>query len=115
MDEAAGRGALGLQHCRACGAVQYPPRALCRVCLADDFEWRETEHAAAEVLAAALLHHGFDAAQRDALPCRVGLVRLAPGAIAVAFLDADVMPGQTVQVRAKLDAARRAVLEAVTA
>ena len=35
-------GILKLQHCEACGAVNYPSRELCRRCLSDDIRWRET-------------------------------------------------------------------------
>ena len=36
--EGAARGELVLQRCRACGAVQHRPRALCVSCLADAIE-----------------------------------------------------------------------------
>lgn len=36
--EGAGRGELVLQRCRACGTVQFKPRAVCATCLAGDPE-----------------------------------------------------------------------------
>ena len=40
LTAAAARGQLELQVCRDCGAVQYPPREVCRTCLSHRFVWR---------------------------------------------------------------------------
>lgn len=39
-------GTLTLQVCADCGAVQYPPRELCRACLADALAWRRVDGSA---------------------------------------------------------------------
>ena len=33
-------GVLLLQRCRACGSLQYYPRAVCTACLSSDLGWR---------------------------------------------------------------------------
>ena len=45
-----------------------------------------TDAEGGEVLAATALHHSHEAAFRDALPLRVGLVRLDAGPTVVCFL-----------------------------
>lgn len=37
--EGAAAGELRLQKCRACGVVQFFPRAVCTACLGSDLEW----------------------------------------------------------------------------
>ena len=112
MAESAARGKLALQRCTDCGAVQYPPRELCVACLADGLEWRETDAAAGEMLASTVLHHSHDAAFVDALPMRVGLVRLDQGPTVVCFLTDDCDAGMRVRVTAHNDAAGRPVMSA---
>ena len=109
MDEAAAAGQLALQRCTQCGAGQYPPRELCRVCLSGQLEWSVSTMVAGEVLAVTTVCHSFEAG--TVLPQRVGLVRLEPGVTAVCFLADTAAPGP-VAVRAALDAAGRAVLTA---
>ncbi|HEX4260357.1 MAG TPA: zinc ribbon domain-containing protein [Acetobacteraceae bacterium] len=112
MDAAAGRGLLALQRCADCGRVQYPPREVCAACLGDALEWEEAASAEADLLAETTLHHSHDPAFAEALPLRVGLARLAAGAVAITFLDADCTPGCRARVSARLDAAGRAILHA---
>ena len=38
--EAADRGELAYQQCRACGQAQFPPGRICRRCHGDGLEWR---------------------------------------------------------------------------
>jgi uncharacterized OB-fold protein len=111
MDAAAADGQLALQHCAACGAAQYPPRDICHVCLSGDLDWKVTDHADATVLAATVLHHSFEPAQRAKLPVRIGLVQLRAGPSAVCFVP-DALAGADVFVRASLDGEGRAVLTA---
>lgn len=108
----AAAGKLALQHCTACGATQYPPRELCAACLADQLEWRVTDAAGGEVLANTVLHHSHEAAFQDALPLRVGLVRLDPGPTVVCFLAEGCDAGTRVRITARNDAAGHAVLAA---
>ena len=34
---------IRMQRCAACGATQYPPREVCRVCLADGLVWESAD------------------------------------------------------------------------
>lgn len=115
MVEHAATGRLALQRCADCGTVQYPPRELCVACLADRMEWRVTDAEDGEVLASTELHHSHEAAFRDALPLRVGLVRLDPGPTVVCFLADCCGAGTRVRVTARTDVAGRAVLTATPA
>ena len=109
MDEAASRGQVALQRCEACGAGQYPPRELCHACLSDRLAWSAAAEAAGELLARATVCHSLEPGA--ALPQPVGLVRLGPGMTALCLLANGAQPGP-VTVRARLDAAGRAVLTA---
>jgi uncharacterized OB-fold protein len=86
MARHAASGRVALQHCTACGAVQYPPRELCGACLADVLEWRHSNVELGEVLAMTLVHHTLDAKFRTRLPLSVGLVRFDTGPVALCFL-----------------------------
>ncbi len=112
MDAAAARGALGLQHCAACGTIQYPPREICRNCLSDHLDWTEAPCESGEVLAATTLHHSHDPAFRARLPLRVGIVRLDRGATVICFLAPAAAAGARVTLRASLDQQGRAILTA---
>jgi uncharacterized protein len=112
MAEQAAGGKLALQHCTACGTVQYPPRELCSVCLTDRLEWRVTDAEGGEVLAATALHRSHEAAFRNLLPLRVGLVRLDVGPSAVCFLPDDGGAGTRVRITARIDDGGHAVLTA---
>ena len=107
MDEAAATGAVALQSCEVCGAGQYPPRELCRVCLSDQLGWRTAAEVAGDLLAVTTVCHSVEPGTK--LPQPVGLVQLRPGVTALCFLDTPTAPGP-VKVRARLDASGRAVL-----
>ena len=109
MDEAAATGTVALQRCTVCGAGQYPPREVCRVCLSDEFRWDVSEFVAGDLLAATTVCHSIEPG--TTLPQPVGLVRLGPGMTALCFLASSMPPGP-VTVRARSDAAGRAVLTA---
>lgn len=112
MAEHAKAGRVALQRCTACEAVQYPPRELCGLCLADALAWRVSDSELGEVLAMTCLHHSHDPRFRARLPLRVGLVRLEAGPTAVCFLDEGCAAGSHVAVSARADDAGRAVLTA---
>jgi uncharacterized OB-fold protein len=112
MAEGATRGKMALQRCTDCGAVQYPPRELCVACLSDGLEWHEADAEVGEVLASTVLHHSHNVAFVDALPLRVGLVRLDQGPTVVCFLNEDCAIGMRVRVTAHNDAAGRPVMTA---
>ena len=109
MDEAAGRGMLALQRCTSCGAAQYPPRDVCRVCLSDELAWTETPDAPGTVLATCEVRHSVLDGPVPAGPVparRIGLVQLPGHVSAVCFIEGDA----PARVRASLDARGRAVL-----
>ncbi len=112
MTEHAADGKLALQHCTACGTVQYPPRELCSVCLADRLEWRVTDAEGGKVLATTTLHRSHEAAFRDALPLHAGLVRLDAGPAVVCFLAEGCDAGTRVRITARNNGGGRAVLTA---
>lgn len=102
MDQAAAAGRVALQRCGACGAGQYPPRELCRTCLADALAWTEHDSVGGELLAVTAVHHTNDPAFRGRLPLPVGLVRIGD-VTAVCFVAAGLAPPAAVQVRAAAD------------
>ena len=108
MDEAAREGRFALQACAACGAGQYPPREVCRLCLSDDLAWHSAESVPGELLAITRVCHSFEPSHAGQQA--VGLVRIGPGMTAVCFFG-DARPGPVV-VRASQDRMGRAVLTA---
>lgn len=113
LTAAAAEGRFALQRCRECGAVQYPPREACRVCLSPRLDWRSRD-GAGTLLADTTLHHSNDLYFRERLPWRLGLVRLDDGVTVVAHLHGDVRaPDTRVRVAARLDRAGQAVLVAL--
>ncbi len=111
MDAAAAAGMLAVQSCATCGAIQYPPRELCQVCLAGEMVWDVVEGVGGEVMATTILHHSHEASVRPLLPLRIGLVRMAAGPMAVCFVP-DAVVGAKVWLGAALDAEGRAVMTA---
>ncbi len=112
MAEAASQRKLAMQHCFACGAVQYPPRELCATCLSDTLDWHVRDSAEGQVLASAELQHSHESAFRDRLPLQIGLVLLDAGPTVVCFLTDCCSAGTRVSVTAYLDSEERAVLSA---
>lgn len=112
MADHATAGHLALQRCIDCGTSQYPPREFCAACLSDRLEWRATEAETGEVLATTMVHHSHEAAGRDLLPLRVGLVHLDLGSSIVCFVTDHCDAGTRVRVTARVDAKGRAVLTA---
>ena len=53
LTAAAAEGRFALQVCAGCGAVQYPPREACHVCLSDALPWR-TQSGAGELISQTL-------------------------------------------------------------
>lgn len=113
LSAAAAVGDFSLQVCRDCGAVQYPPREACRVCLSDRLDWRPDD-GGGTLLATTIVRRPYELYFRDQPPFRTGLVRLGCGVSVVAFLHGacSEVPGR-VRVRAYLDRAGRAVLVAL--
>jgi len=113
LTAAAARGRLKLQVCRDCGAVQYPPREVCRSCLSHRLVWR-AQDGRGELLAETVLRIPQELFFRERAPWRVGIVRLDAGVNVIAYLHETVgaVPSR-VRVNAALDRAGQAVLIAV--
>jgi NAD(P)-dependent dehydrogenase (short-subunit alcohol dehydrogenase family)/uncharacterized OB-fold protein len=113
LTAAAARGRFALQVCADCGAVQYPPREVCRECLSHRLVWRPQD-GRGELLTDTTLRTAQELFFRERVPWRTGIVRLDAGVNVIAFLHARVgaAPGR-VRVEAALDRAGQAVLIAV--
>lgn len=110
LTAAAALGRFELQGCKACGAVQYPPREACHRCLSDQLRWTLQDGNGA-LLAKTTLHHSNDLFFRERLPWSLGLVKLDAGPTLMVHLHGDVPPPPTrVRVGARLDRAGQAVL-----
>lgn len=110
MTAAAALGRFELQTCADCGAVQYPPREACRVCLSGALAWRP-ESGAALLLSETVLHHSNDLFFRERLPWRLGLAQLDSGPTVMVHLLEDVAPAPArIKVGVRLDRAGQAVL-----
>lgn len=90
---------IRLQRCVACGSAQYPPREVCRACLADRLLWETADSLPAHVLARTRLHHSNEPDVRPRLPLTCGLVRFEAGPVAVCFLAETAAVGELVRVR----------------
>jgi NAD(P)-dependent dehydrogenase (short-subunit alcohol dehydrogenase family)/uncharacterized OB-fold protein len=113
MTAGAARGVLTLQHCRDCGAVQYPAREVCAACLSQRLYWRETE-GSGELLARTAIRYGQELYFRERAPWPIGLARLDVGPNLVVALHGDcASPPARVRVKAALDKAGQAMLIAL--
>jgi NAD(P)-dependent dehydrogenase (short-subunit alcohol dehydrogenase family)/uncharacterized OB-fold protein len=113
LTAAAARGRFALQICRNCGAVQYPPRDVCRSCLSHQLIWRPQE-GRGKLLSETTLRAAQELYFRERLPWRIGLVRLDAGVNLVAYLHAGVGAAPCrVRVETALDRAGQAALIAM--
>jgi NAD(P)-dependent dehydrogenase (short-subunit alcohol dehydrogenase family)/uncharacterized OB-fold protein len=113
LTAAAARGRLELQVCKDCGAVQYPPREVCRTCLSHRLVWRAND-GRGELLADTVLRIPQELFFRERSPWRVGMVRLDGGVNVVAYVHqiVDAAPCR-VRIEASLDRAGQAALVAM--
>ena len=72
------QGELRLQHCRACGHVQFPPRRYCSSCLSDDIAW-ERASGRGTVRSWTVVRQPASPAFRAEVPYVMALVTLAEG------------------------------------
>ena len=107
----AARGRFALQTCADCGAVQYPPRQICRECLSGDLHWKDVDNGGT-LLAETTLQHSNDLFFRDRLPWRLGVVRSDLNLSMVVHLAEDCVPGERVRLSIGLDRAGNAVMAA---
>ena len=112
LDEHAVAGELTLQQCAACHAVQYPPRELCRECLAGELNWTVLP-GGGELLAYSELQHSLEPYFRDQLPWMLGSVRLDCGPVVLAWLRAPCPRGDSrVEVSHHIQAGGGSILQA---
>ena len=110
LTAAAARGRFALQVCGDCGAVQYPPRDVCRECLSGRLIWRPQDGRGA-LLTETALHAAQELFFRERLPWRVGLVRLDAGVNVIVYLHTRVAAAPCrVHVMTGLDRAGQAAL-----
>lgn len=107
----AAEGRFALQQCADCGAVQYPPRDACRVCLSTDLPWRDQPPMGA-LIAETTIRISPDLYFRDRMPWRMGTVRLASGVSVLCHLHGDVRKGP-VRLILRLDRAGQGVIMAL--
>src|ERR1700722_15588437 len=113
LTAAAARGRFALQVCPECGAVQYPPREVCRTCLSHRLIWRP-QGGKGKLPIETTLHTAQEFYCRERLPWRIGLVCLDAGVNLVAYLHATVGAASCrVRVEAALDRAGQAALIAM--
>ncbi len=113
LTAAAARGKLELQVCKDCGAVQYPPREVCRTCLSHRLVWRPND-GRGELLTDTVLHIPQELFFRERSPWRIGMVRLDSGVNVVAYVHQTVEAAPCcVRIEASLDRAGQAALVAV--
>lgn len=112
LTAAAAEGRLALQCCGQCGALQYPPRDACRVCLSPDLPWRDVAPGGT-LLAETTVRTTPKLFYRERTPWRAGSVQLDAGPVVLAHLHSDVTERARVRVRARLDRAGQGVLVAL--
>jgi uncharacterized OB-fold protein len=110
---AAAEGRFVLQVCTQCGALQYPPREICRACLASTLEWREVDPHGA-VLAVTTLHVSNEPWFASRTPWSIAAVKLDAGVKVIAHVSADAAHGGArVRIRNIRDASGQAVFVAL--
>jgi len=113
LTAAAAEGRFALQACKECGAVQYPPRESCGVCLSVSLSWK-SQDGKGELISQTTLHHSNDLFFRERLPWRLGLVKLDAGPSLVAHLHEAIRAAPArVVLSARLDRAGQAVIVAL--
>ncbi len=113
LSVAAADSKLELPVCGACGAVQYPPREVCRTCLGDDLVWAEVD-GRGEVLATVDLHHSLEPWFNERLPWPIASVNLKVGGVVFVHIAPQVAsPGSKVRLLNIQDASGQGVLYAV--
>ena len=71
-------GELLLQRCRACGNLQYYPRAVCTGCLSSDLDWRRAS-GRGRIHSFTTVHRALSPVFEDDLPYVVAVIELEEG------------------------------------
>jgi len=112
LTAAAAEGEFRLQICAQCGAVQYPPREVCRQCLSEHLHW-QVVNPQGTLIATTTLHHSNDLYFRERLPWRIGTVHMDAGPSVVAHVHGDCVEGGRIRLALKLDRSGQAVMIAL--
>jgi uncharacterized OB-fold protein len=86
--EAAAKGRLVLQRCRACGTVRFPPRHQCNKCWSPDTEWFDAS-GHGEIESITIVRRAPTAAYRDRVPFVLVAVTLTEGVRMITNLIGD--------------------------
>lgn len=99
--DAARRHELRLQRCRACGAMWFPPAAVCSNCLATGVEWVKVS-GRGKVDSWVIFHQAFFPSFAEELPYNVAVIELEEGPHIVSNLvgvrNEDIRRGMPVEV-----------------
>lgn len=108
----AARGGFALHTCCDCGAIQYPPRDVCRRCLGERLSVRPAAPRGV-VIATTTVRASAETYFRERAPWKVATVRLDCGVPVIAFLHGDCPTSGPVRVALRLDRAGQAVMVAL--
>ena len=114
LTAAAAQGRFALQVCADCGAIVYPPRDACPVCLSARLPFRDIDNTGT-LIAETTVRVSTDSYFREHLPWRVGTVKLDAGPVLVAHLHEDAREGARVRLALKLDKSGAPVMLALPA
>jgi NAD(P)-dependent dehydrogenase (short-subunit alcohol dehydrogenase family)/uncharacterized OB-fold protein len=114
LTAAAAQGRFALQVCTDCGAIVYPPRDACPVCLSARLPFRDIDNTGT-LVAETTVRVSTDSYFREHLPWRVGTVKLDAGPVLVAHLHDDAREGARVRLALKLDKSGAPVMLALPA
>ena len=114
LTAAAAQGRFSLQVCADCGAIVYPPRDACPVCLSARLPFRDIDNTGT-LIAETTVRVSTDSYFREHLPWRVGTVKLDAGPVLVAHLHDDAREGARVRLALKLDKSGAPVMLALPA
>jgi NAD(P)-dependent dehydrogenase (short-subunit alcohol dehydrogenase family)/uncharacterized OB-fold protein len=114
LTAAAAQGRFALQICADCGAIVYPPRDACPVCLSARLPFRDIDNTGT-LIAETTVRVSTDSYFREHLPWRVGTVKLDAGPVLVAHLHEDAREGARVRLALKLDKSGAPVMLALPA
>jgi uncharacterized OB-fold protein len=84
--DAARRGRLVIQRCKACGELRWPPLVGCPECHGRDATWDEV-HPTGTIWSFVVYHRAFAAELKDEIPYTVAMVHLDDGPYLVGRLE----------------------------
>lgn len=82
-------GELRVQCCEACGARQFPPRAVCLACRSDRLAWAVTPPHG-KIHSFTIVHRAPTEAFKSRVPYAIALVDLAPGVRMMMNVEGDL-------------------------